>query len=360
MLAAAISEHEALIAARGAGHRRSSGPTRPHGLAAGRPRPGPDLQRRPRTSLKPGPWGGTASPQRGRLQAGRRASRALARPADRAGKPAPSACSGSAVAVEGGELLGEVALQPGAVLALEGAQVLDLAVEARLLALDLAEGLAATRLGLGVELLRPGCGPRRRAARAWPWSRPRAARPRCGRPGGSGRPPHGPRRRARRRCGWPARAAGSRRSRPRRRWSPGSARSGAASRPRRLGCTAGSDAFSGSSAFAGSLALGSSRAPPPAARRTADPVRGGLELGAQVVVLLEQPLELGLDLVEELRRPRPCRSPRGAAPGVKRLLLTSSGVNGMTSPVPCRERPCPPGPRCRDVPGPDVARAGEP
>src|SRR5690349_17374160 len=62
----------------------------------------------------------------------------------------------SALAVERLQLLGEVALQAAAVLALEGTQVLDLAVETTLLPLHLAEQLAATVLGLGVEVLRPG------------------------------------------------------------------------------------------------------------------------------------------------------------------------------------------------------------
>src|SRR3954466_14570023 len=55
---------------------------------------------------------------------------------------------GRAVAVERLELLGEVALEAAAVLALERAQALDLAVELVALLLEVAEDLLAAGLGL--------------------------------------------------------------------------------------------------------------------------------------------------------------------------------------------------------------------
>src|SRR3954451_1274427 len=63
-----------------------------------------------------------------------------------------------AVAVERGELLLEVALEAGAVLALERAEVLHLTVELVLLLLEVAEQLLAPLGGLGVEHLRAGAG----------------------------------------------------------------------------------------------------------------------------------------------------------------------------------------------------------
>src|SRR6185369_7110966 len=56
------------------------------------------------------------------------------------------------------ELLGEVALEPRAVLPLEGAERLDLAVELVALALELAEHLLTALGGLGVEHLGAGAG----------------------------------------------------------------------------------------------------------------------------------------------------------------------------------------------------------
>src|SRR3954471_5009558 len=61
-----------------------------------------------------------------------------------------------AAAVEGGELLLEVALEPGAVLPLEGAQVLDLAVQPFPLPLEVAEELRSALLGLRLEHLGAG------------------------------------------------------------------------------------------------------------------------------------------------------------------------------------------------------------
>src|SRR5687768_18463071 len=59
---------------------------------------------------------------------------------------------------EGLELLGEVALQPGAVLALERAEVLDVRVQLVALLLQLTEHLLTTLGGLGVEHLGPRAG----------------------------------------------------------------------------------------------------------------------------------------------------------------------------------------------------------
>src|SRR6266508_382297 len=67
---------------------------------------------------------------------------------------------GVGAVVEGGELLAEVALETRAVLALEGTQRLDLAVELVALLLEVAEELLAALGGLRVEHLRPLAGVR--------------------------------------------------------------------------------------------------------------------------------------------------------------------------------------------------------
>jgi hypothetical protein len=58
------------------------------------------------------------------------------------------------------------------------------------------------------------------------------------------------------------------------------------------------------------------------------------ELGAEVVVLRDHAVQLGLDLVQELVDLTHVVA-LAEPTGVKRLLLTSSGVSGMTSPDPC-------------------------
>ena len=127
-------------------------------------------------------------------------------------------------AVERLELLGEVALQAGAVLALERAEVLHLAAELVALLLEVAEHLLATLGGLGVEHLRRGCGRRPRGGRPSSWTRPRGARPWCGPRRRSCRRRSWPRRRARRRCASRSRAGGPRRWRPAARSRRGSSR----------------------------------------------------------------------------------------------------------------------------------------
>src|SRR5680860_302568 len=67
-------------------------------------------------------------------------------------------CAGLAAALESLELLGEVPLEPAAVLALEGTQGLDLGVEPGLLLLQLTELLLTALRGLRVEHLRTRAG----------------------------------------------------------------------------------------------------------------------------------------------------------------------------------------------------------